>query len=435
VLTGAELETSLPQLVVSDDRAALGPVAHALHDDPTAQLAVVGITGTNGKTTAAWILDQGLRALGQAPALLGTVASRAAGAKLEPSSFTTPEADDLARFAAACVAAGSTHLVMEVSSHGLSQARTAGVHFRVAAFTNLTQDHLDFHETMAAYGEAKAALFLRHAPGVCVIHVGDAFGVELARRARAAGRTVCTVGCVETADLWAGDVVSSASGLTATIHNGPDVHPLRSPLVGAHNLENLLVALGCMTALGHDVAESLTALEHALGAPGRLERVPDPRGVLVLVDYAHTPDALRRAIASVRALTAGQLSVVFGCGGDRDADKRPLMGAAAASADHVFVTSDNPRTEDPDAIISQILPGLLAEGRVAHDLGATDGFRVEADRATAISMALRHASPGDTVLIAGKGHEDYQIVGTEKRDFDDRVCAAAVIAEIMEGAH
>ncbi len=433
VLTGAELETSLPQLVVSDDRAALGPVAHALHDDPTARLAVVGITGTNGKTTAAWILDQGLRALGEAPALLGTVASRA-GAKLEPSSFTTPEADDLARFAAACVAAGSSHLVMEVSSHGLSQARTAGVHFRVAAFTNLTQDHLDFHETMAAYGEAKAALFLRHAPDKSVIHVGDPFGAELAERVRAAGHDVCTVGCVEGADLWATGV-SSAQGLTATVYEGDAQHALRSPLVGPHNLENLLVVLGCLKALGHSVPDSIAALEHALGAPGRLERVPDPRGVLVLVDYAHTPDALRRALASVRPLTSGKLSVVFGCGGDRDAEKRPKMGAAAAAADNVFVTSDNPRTEDPDAIIAQILPGLHAEGRVEHHIGSDAGYIVEPDRAAAIAMALRLASAGDTVLIAGKGHEDYQIVGTEKRDFDDRVCAASVIAKITEGAH
>jgi UDP-N-acetylmuramoyl-L-alanyl-D-glutamate--2,6-diaminopimelate ligase len=427
----AERPTELPTLVVPSVRSALGPVAHALAGDPTAKLAVVGVTGTNGKTTTTFLVDEALAALGQRPALLGTVASRV-GAVATASSFTTPEADDLARFAKAAVDEGASHLVMEVSSHALAQERTAGTRFSVGAFTNLTQDHLDFHGTMEAYGEAKAMLFLAHRPHRSVIHVGDPFGAALAARLVDAGLAVVTVGDVEHATVRVIAARFDASGIEAKLAAPEGELTLTSALVGRHNLENLLVALGCLVALGVPATDAARALGSAKGAPGRLERVSDPRGVTVLVDYAHTPDALANALAALRPITEGRLIVVFGCGGDRDAGKRPLMGRAAAEgADLVVVTSDNPRTEDPAAIVAAIVPGVRAGGKLERDTTDVDGFVVEVDRERAIGLALRAARAGDTVLLAGKGHEDYQIVGTTKRHFDDREVAAEAIAAIV----
>lgn len=428
----AERPTELPTLVVPSVRSALGPVAHALAGDPTAKLAVVGVTGTNGKTTTTFLIDAALAALGHRPALLGTVASRA-GAVATASSFTTPEADDLARFAKAAVDEGASHLVMEASSHALAQERTAGTRFSVGAFTNLTQDHLDFHGTMEAYGEAKAKLFLTHRPTRSVIHVGDLFGAALATRLADAGLAVVTVGDVARADVRVIAARFDARGIEATLATPDGELTLTSGLVGRHNLENLLVALGCLVALGVPALDAARALGSAKGAPGRLERVSDPRGVTVLVDYAHTPDALANALAALRPITEGRLIVVFGCGGDRDAGKRPLMGRAAAEgADLVVVTSDNPRTEDPAAIVAAIVPGVREGGKLERtQLEGDDGFVVEVDRERAIGLALRAARAGDTVLLAGKGHEDYQIVGTTKRHFDDREVAAHAIATIV----
>jgi UDP-N-acetylmuramoyl-L-alanyl-D-glutamate--2,6-diaminopimelate ligase len=432
----AERPTELPTLVVPSVRSALGPVAHALAGDPTTKLAVVGVTGTNGKTTTTFLIDEALAALGHRPALLGTVASRA-GAVATASSFTTPEADDLARFATAAVDEGASHLVMEVSSHALAQERTAGTRFAVGAFTNLTQDHLDFHGTMEAYGEAKAKLFLTHRPTRSVIHVGDPFGAALAARLVDAGLAVVTVGDVEGANLRVIAARFDARGLEAKLATPEGELTLTSGLVGRHNLENLLVALGCLVALGVPATDAVRALRSAKGAPGRLERVADPRGVTVLVDYAHTPDALANVLDALRPITEGRLIVVFGCGGDRDAGKRPLMGRAAAEgADLVVVTSDNPRTEDPAAIVEAIVPGVREGGKLerAQLEGHADGFVVEIDRERAIGLALRAARAGDTVLLAGKGHEDYQIVGTTKRHFDDREVAAEAIARCVREA-
>jgi UDP-N-acetylmuramoyl-L-alanyl-D-glutamate--2,6-diaminopimelate ligase len=430
----AERPTELPTLVVPSVRSALGPVAHALAGDPTTKLAVVGVTGTNGKTTTTFLIDEALTALGHRPALLGTVASRA-GAVATASSFTTPEADDLARFAKAAVDEGASHLVMEVSSHALAQERTAGTRFAVGAFTNLTQDHLDFHGTMEAYGEAKAKLFLTHRPKRSVIHVGDPFGASLATRLVEAGLDVVTVGAAPSATLRVRAAAFDSRGIEARIATPTGEVVLRGAHVGRHNLENLMMALGCLVALGVPATDAAQALGAAKGAPGRLERVADPRGVTVLVDYAHTPDALANVLDALRPITEGRLIVVFGCGGDRDAGKRPLMGRAAAEgADLVVVTSDNPRTEDPAAIVEAIVPGVRAGGKLERTTlegDDADGFVVEIDRERAIGIALRAARTGDTVLLAGKGHEDYQIVGTTKRHFDDREVAAEVIATIV----
>ena len=430
LLVERELSLPVPQLIVSDARRALALAAHAVYGRPTEALEVVGITGTNGKTTTAWLVDAMLSGLGARSALLGTVARRA-DSSAAPAAFTTPEADDLVRFARSAVDGGATHLVMEVSSHGLVLERVRGVRFRVAVFTNLSQDHLDFHGDMGAYGEAKARLFFEHRPAAAVIHVDDPFGAELAPRL---GPSTVRVSLRDpSADVWLGAARSDREGVSARARVGGQEVELRSPLVGRHNLENLAVALGVAKALDLDVGEAASALAEAPGAPGRLERVPDPRGVAVLVDYAHTPDALANALGALRPLTPGRLVVVFGCGGDRDRDKRPKMGRVAAEgADVVVVTSDNPRTESPHAIVEGIVAGVEAAGmRRAREL-AEGGFVVELDRREAIEKAVRAARAGDTVLIAGKGHEDYQIVGTERRAFDDRRVAAEVIAALGE---
>jgi len=408
VIAERELSVEAPVLVVADARVALARAAHLVYGEPTTKLKVAGITGTNGKTTTAWLLRS---ALGGA-SLLGTVSATGA-----PAAFTTPEADDLARFVAAELETGAAHLVMEVSSHALALHRVDGVAFDVAAFTNLSQDHLDFHETMAAYQEAKARLFTELAPRAAVIDVDSEVGADFASRTSA---ELWSVGRREDARVRVNEVHFSAAGIEASLSIEGEAVTLRSPLVGAHNVQNLTVALGAALAMGKERAEVLEALATATGAPGRLERVPDPGGALVLVDYAHTPDALRNALAALRPLTSGRLIVVFGCGGDRDTEKRPMMGRAAGDgADFAVVTSDNPRTEDPEAIVDAIVPGV-------HDSGIGD-FVVEVDREAAIDLAIRRAKPGDTVLIAGKGHEDYQIVGTTKRPFDDRAVARDAI--------
>jgi UDP-N-acetylmuramoyl-L-alanyl-D-glutamate--2,6-diaminopimelate ligase len=430
------LDLDVPQLLVDDARGALGRLASAVYRQPTYRLAVVGITGTNGKTTTAWLVESVIAHAGGRPALMGTVTFRGPGIELA-APHTTPEGDDLARFARRVLDAGATHLVMEVSSHALALRRVDAVRFRVAAFTNLTQDHLDFHGDLRTYGEAKARLFLELGPGHAVINVDDPFGAELATKVH--GPLLrCSARAHADAEIRAREWSMTREGIRAAIETPDGEVSLESPLVGAHNLENLLLATGCGLALGFPAGTVTAALRHARGAPGRLERVDDPRDVAVLVDYAHTPDALANALAALRPVTPGRLIALFGCGGDRDRGKRPHMGEAAArGADLCVVTSDNPRTERPSAIIDEILPGVGAVGQpelTPDELaGATRGYVVIEDRAEAIRHALSAARAGDTVLIAGKGHEDYQIVGTEKRPFDDRDHARAAIAAALGG--
>jgi UDP-N-acetylmuramoyl-L-alanyl-D-glutamate--2,6-diaminopimelate ligase len=437
VLTERELPLlAVPQLVVADPRRWLALAAAAVYGHPTFALDVVGVTGTNGKTTVTSLVEQALAAMpGVVPASLGTVAMRGPGFS-RPASHTTPEGDAIARFAQEVLRLGATHLVMEVSSHALALSRVEAVRFRVAAFTNLTRDHLDFHGTMEAYAAAKERLFFDLGPGASVLNVSDPHGASLA--ARLLGRNLWRCAITPDADAeirvlrWSMDV----DGLRADVATPRGEVTLRSPLLGAHNLENLVVALGCGLALDLDAEAFAVALGRATGAPGRLERVADPRGVTVLVDYAHTPDALARALAAVRPVTRGRLLCVFGCGGDRDRGKRSAMGEAAGrGADLAIVTSDNPRTEDPDAILTDITPGVAASGQAAIALAelatASRGHVRLVDRRAAIGAAIAAARPGDTVLIAGKGHEDYQIVGTTRHAFDDRVVAREAIAAAM----
>ena len=428
----------IPQLRVADARAALGALAAAVYGDPTRALRVVGLTGTNGKTTTCWLIEQALSVLGARPALLGTIESRGPGFR-EAVAHTTPEGDAIARFARRAVDAGATHLVMEVSSHALALRRADAVHFAVAGFTNLTQDHLDFHPSMEAYFEAKARLFEELAPERSVVLVDDAWGALLAARigARAgAGLVRVSRRSEEAAEIRVSKWRMTREGIRAEVAIEDRSVSLESPLIGAHNLDNLLVALGALRALGYDATDAAGALAGARGAPGRLERVDGLPAVTVLVDYAHTPDALERALAALRPITGGRLIVVFGCGGDRDRKKRPLMGAASArGADLLMLTSDNPRTEDPHAILAAIEGGLGDLSRASGDAwaGASRAYEVIEDRRAAIRAAIFAARPGDTILIAGKGHEDYQIRGQNKFHFDDRLEARAQIAARVGG--
>jgi UDP-N-acetylmuramoyl-L-alanyl-D-glutamate--2,6-diaminopimelate ligase len=430
VLATRALALGVPVLVCDDVRACLGPVSHRVYGEPTRSMHSVGITGTNGKTTVTYLLEHVLSALGARPALLGTIALRGPAGAVD-AALTTPEADVIARFASEQRAAGATHLVMEVSSHALAQRRVLGMTFEVCGFTNLTQDHLDFHGTMEAYGAEKARLFEEYAPRHSVIMVDTPFGAELASRAK--GRVWrASMRADAAAELRVSAFSSSREGIRAVLHTPVGELSLESPLFGAHNLENLLVTLGAALALGLDARACIEALRTAQGAPGRLQRIADTRDVLVLVDYAHTPDAVARATSALRPLTSGRLFVLCGCGGDRDRKKRaPMAEAAAREGDVVVLTSDNPRTEDPLAILAEMREGAVRanapELSVEALAAASRGYTVIADRAEAIARVIAAARAGDTVLIAGKGHEPYQIVGTEKRPFDDREQARQAI--------
>jgi UDP-N-acetylmuramoyl-L-alanyl-D-glutamate--2,6-diaminopimelate ligase len=425
VIADRELALSVPQLVAQDELASLAAIARDLYGDPTSAMGVVGVTGTNGKTTVSYLVESILRHADKRPAVIGTVNVRGPGGE-RPTLHTTPMADDLMRHARWAVDTGATHLVLEVSSHGLAMKRADGVRFSVAAFTNLTQDHLDYHGDFASYGAAKRRLFVDLKPERAVINVDDAFGLELARAARCPVLRCSTAG-LASAELRVLDHVSDAGGLRAPVHTPSGELLLKSPLVGDHNLDNLLTALGVGLSLGISAATILEALAQATGAPGRLERV-SVHGVgrepSVFIDYAHTPDALERVINALRPITTGRLWVVFGCGGDRDRGKRPIMGRAAAElGDIAIATSDNPRTEAPAAILKDILPGLQKAGSQRLELGqlsaAARGYVMHEDRREAIALAIEHAAPSDIVLIAGKGHEKYQIIGTAKAPFDD----------------
>ncbi len=427
-------ELDVPVLVTDHARRDLALASSLVYGEPTHSLSVIGLTGTNGKTTTAWLIDDGLRATGAVTSVMGTVALRGPGINRVPA-YTTPEGDEIARFAAEVRDAGATHLVMEVSSHALTLHRADGVKYAVAAFTNLTQDHLDFHGDLEAYGEAKARLFLELSPKVSVVNVDDTFGATLTQRIRARGGRVitCSARAGSGADVQPFRVHMDETGTVVEFDTPDGMVAIRSALVGQHNIENLSLAMGCAVALELPLTDFARGLSRSIGAPGRLERVPHPGGVSVFVDYAHTPDALKNALAAVRPIARGRVIVVFGCGGDRDPHKRPMMGEAAArGADLCVVTTDNPRGERPSAIIAAIEPGVRAAGlplRAALS-GVETGYQVIEDRRRAIQEAIAVARDGDVLLIAGKGHEDYQIVNGEKHHFDDREVAASAIARL-----
>jgi len=388
-------------------------------------VAATGITGTNGKTTTSYLIDSIFRQARSTTLLVGTIEYRLAGAS-RPAVNTTPESLDLYRLFAELTRAGGDRAVMEVSSHALALGRVWGIPFQTAVFTNLTQDHLDFHGTMEEYFRAKCALFAGQGaapPAHSIINFDDDYGrrIRVARSSRA-----WWFGLSPGASIRAEKIASGFDGLRFDVQHDRGTLTIVSPLVGRVNVYNILAAatVGLACGLSTEAIERGIALCAAV--PGRFERVDEGQPFLVVVDYAHTPDALRNAILAARALKPERVITLFGCGGERDRAKRPLMGeAAAALSDYVVVTSDNPRSEDPNAIIDDILPGLA---------GHRTDFYVEADRARAIAHALSAARPGDIVLLAGKGHETYQVLPTGTVHFDDREVARAYLRTAARGA-
>jgi UDP-N-acetylmuramoyl-L-alanyl-D-glutamate--2,6-diaminopimelate ligase len=424
VTEGAPAAVATPQVVVPSARQALAYLADAWHGHPSRAMTVVAITGTNGKTTTSYLTEALLRASGLATGVLGTVSYVVGGERL-PASQTTPDALELTALLARMRDAGVQGVAMEVSSHALAQARADALAFDVAVFTNLTQDHLDFHGTFDAYRQAKRRLFELTARSPKSRRVAVVNGDDPAADAmvEALPLDVIRFGLQPGADVRAVEYQSTLDGIRLAVESPAGRFTLTSPLVGEHNVMNLLAAIGVGAGLG--LAPDLIASTLAgVGAvPGRFERVDAGQPFLVVVDYAHTPDALERVLTTARKLTPGRLAVVFGCGGDRDRGKRPIMGAIAARlCDRVWVTSDNPRSERPVAIIEEIVDGIRETGVPAAR------YVSEPERRAAIAGALQWARRGDTVVIAGKGHETYQIVGTQTFPFDDRETAREALS-------
>lgn len=392
---------------------ACAQVAAAFYGYPAQKLKLVGVTGTNGKTTTTHLIEFFLTGAKIPTALMGTLYTRWAGFE-QTAAHTTPFAVELQHQLAAALQAGCQMAAMEVSSHALAQGRVMGCPFEVAVFTNLTQDHLDFHRDMEDYFAAKALLFSPdYLQGMAVINADDLYGQRLIARLNSDRVWRYSVQDGNTAHLWMSDLSYEPTGVSGMLHTPKGKVAFRSPLIGQYNLANLLAAVGAALHLGVDLELIASLLPQFSGVPGRMERVQiDPQqDISVIVDYAHTPDSLENLLRAARPFIPGKMICVFGCGGDRDRTKRPKMGKIAAfEADVAVVTSDNPRTEDPQKILQDILAGIPP----------TTEPLVICDRALAIQTAIALAQSGDGVLIAGKGHEDYQILGTEKIHFDDR---------------
>jgi UDP-N-acetylmuramoyl-L-alanyl-D-glutamate--2,6-diaminopimelate ligase len=419
----AAVRSGLPVLVVTDPRARLGEVAAWIYGQPSDRLLLIGVTGTSGKTTTTYLLESGLRTEGRLTGLIGGVETRAGGVA-EQSSLTTPEATDLQALLAAMVERGVTAAAMEVSSHALALGRVAGTHYDVVLFTNLSQDHLDFHASLDDYFAAKSQLFTPGYARAGVVNLDDEHGRLLARSPQiptttfsAAGRTV--------ADWRAADVRAGADGSTFRVIGPGGVSADASvAMPGPFNVANALGAIVALVESGVGLATAVAGVASCPGVPGRLERVEGGQDFTVLVDYSHKPGAVEAVLTALRPVTQGNLVIVLGCGGDRDTAKRPLMGAAAARlADVAVLTSDNPRSEDPLKILSQMLSGAVAvpQDQRAHVI-------MEPDRAAAIGLAIGGADKGDVVLIAGKGHERGQYTGAVVIPFDDREVAAEALA-------
>jgi UDP-N-acetylmuramoyl-L-alanyl-D-glutamate--2,6-diaminopimelate ligase len=418
----AERELALPdrvaQVVVPSVREAMGPVSAAFHGRPADRMIMVGITGTNGKTTTTYLLESVFRAAGLRPGVVGTTGVRIDG-RPEPFPRTTPEAPDLHRLLAKMVDRGVQAVAMEVSSHGLHQHRVGGIRFACAVFTNLTQDHLDYHGSLQEYFRAKAMLFTPEMAERAAVNHDSPEGRRLVRP----DLPTLTFGTSDGSGVRADDVVTDASGLSFRV--GPLV--VRSRLRGLFNVSNCLAALAAARSVGIEDQAIVRGIGALAGVPGRLEPVEAGQGFLVLVDYAHTPDSMENVLLAARPLADGRVILAFGCGGDRDRGKRPLMGEVATRlADLTVVTSDNPRSEDPLAIVAQIEEGARRGG---------GRYVVEPDRRAAIRLAVSEARSGDVVLVAGKGHETGQeFAGGRVVPFDDRVVAAEELRAIGERA-
>jgi UDP-N-acetylmuramoyl-L-alanyl-D-glutamate--2,6-diaminopimelate ligase len=415
-VTPPSLDTSVLLVAVPQLSAQAGFIADRFFDAPSAKLAVAGVTGTNGKTTCAWLLAQALGNCGLPAAYFGTLGMGRIGA-LRDTAHTTPDAVSLQRHLAIERDAGTRAVAMEVSSHALDQQRCAGVRFQAAAFTNLSREHLDYHGDMTAYAAAKRSLFDWPTLAARVINVDDACGAELATQLR--GRTGLLLTARQRTDIagaagryvCAAHFEATADGLQLELQTSWGNALLRSGLIGEFNVDNLLTVMALLLALEVPLASACAALAQCTAPPGRMETLGGGALPLVIIDYAHTPDALSKALAAARSHATGKLWCVFGCGGERDMGKRPVMGGIAARlADHVIVTDDNPRSEDPAAIAAAIIAGADGTASVA----------VIHDRAAAIGDALSRSAPGDVVLVAGKGHELFQIIGDQRHPFVDR---------------
>jgi UDP-N-acetylmuramoyl-L-alanyl-D-glutamate--2,6-diaminopimelate ligase len=432
------VHTNAATVIVENSRTALAKLAAVFYGHPSADLMIIGITGTNGKTTTAYLIENMLRAAGISVGVIGTINYRYGG-KVFDNPVTTPESLDLQRMLSDMRAAGITHVVMEVSSHALDLHRVHQCHFDLAVFTNFTQDHLDYHKDMEHYWACKRKLFMELLPASpgktklrAVLNLAVPKGLELAREI---DLPFLSCGDGMGNNLNAISAQFDLNGISARISSPQGQLDISSPLVGRHNLENIIHAVGVGIALEIPSKTIVAGIESLEKVPGRLERVPNAHGRFVYVDYAHTPDALENSLLALRALTADRIICVFGCGGDRDRDKRPKMGAIAGRlSDLVVATSDNPRTESPQKIIEQIVTGMMGTSELKYDSDdlmhgfKAKGYVVMVDRREAIELAVTASRPGDTLLIAGKGHESYQVVGHQKFSFDDRLEVQTALA-------
>jgi UDP-N-acetylmuramoyl-L-alanyl-D-glutamate--2,6-diaminopimelate ligase len=422
---------------VPNSREALSKLAVRFYDYPFRGINLIGITGTNGKTTTSYLLESVLEAAGKKPGVIGTINYRFLG-KTHSAPVTTPESLDLMRFLREMADAGVTDVILEVSSHALDQKRTGECPFKLAVFTNFSRDHLDYHNSMEAYFKAKSLLFQGikkskpEAGSTAIINMDDPRGEELATLTEA---PVLTYGLRERWDVRGERLSAGRSGLKARLITPVGEVDIRSPLIGEINIYNILAASAAAISLNVDLDAVAEGIERLERVPGRLELVKNQCGLNLVVDYAHTPDALLKTLTALRPIVDGRLITVFGCGGDRDKGKRSEMGLVAGeNSDLVFITSDNPRSEDPLSIIAQIEKGTQATGLVRLNNFpqrpvTASGYFVEADRRQAIRKAVALANERDLVLIAGKGHEDYQIVGGQRKRFDDRKEAALAAAK------
>lgn len=427
---GSEPWPGVTNVFLPRGRPDLAPLAARIQGDPGRSLALVGVTGTNGKTTVVTLFADIVAAAGFPPGLVGTVEHRI-GAEVRPAAYTTPEAPEVHRVLREMVDAGVRHAALEISSIGLVEHRVDGIELAAAAYLNLSPDHLDYHLDMADYGAAKRRLFdLRAAGGVAVVDVDDAFGRALA--ADLDGEVWRVSLRDADAEVHYTGLTADAEGVRGTLRTPRGPIELRSPLLGRYNASNLAAAAALARAVGLPAEAVTTALATAT-IRGRLQPVANDRGLTVVVDYAHSPDAIERVLETLRPLTRGRLWCLFGCGGDRDAAKRGPMGRAAAGADGVVVTNDNPRHEDPEQIAAAASAGAIDAGRPRADRPTAGGTWVELDRAAAIEALLAAAAPGDTVLLAGKGHESYQQVGDVKHPFDDVEVARDALAALGAG--
>ena len=421
VLCQERPQEEMPYVLVEDSRLALAHVGRTWYGDPAASMKMVGVTGTNGKTTTTYLLKDILeQAAGAKVGLIGTNQNMI-GSEVLPTERTTPESFELQGLLRRMADGGCTHVVMEVSSHALYLKRVEGIRFAVGIFTNLTQDHLDFHKTMENYCDAKALLFTRCDVGV--YNADDPWAPRLMGEATCRKVSVGEHGDAPV-DLAARNIDLTAEGVSFDAVTAEESVPIHVGIPGGFMVYNTLGVLAAARALGVSLEDSARVLRHSAHVKGRVEVVPTPGDYTMLIDYAHTPDALENVLSAARGFAKGRVVALFGCGGDRDRTKRPKMGRIAADmADYVIVTSDNPRTEDPDVIIQEILAGME---------GTATPCAVVPNRIEAIRYAMDHAQPGDVIILAGKGHETYQIIGHEKRHLDEREVVADYVRELQQ---